>query len=223
MRGYFDEGPEESKPGRRDAELTLGGGTLLAIFFGLVLLCGLCFGLGYEVGRNGATAMVTLPAGTPAKTASVAPSAPAASSKPQAASAPATAAAENPAPQSQEPALPAVQLSVPSSAQPKAAPQPQPKAQPPAPAQSATHAPQTSASSASAAGSAPLMVQIAAVANPEDGDVLVAALRKHGYSVSARREGDNLIHVRIGPFTSRDEANRWRQKLLSDGYNAQVQ
>jgi DedD protein len=215
MRGYFDEGPEESKPERRDAELTLGGGTLLAIFFGLVLLCGLCFGLGYEVGRNGATAMVTLPAGTPAKTASAAPSAPAASSKPQAASA--QAPVVNAAPQTQEPVLPAAQTSALPSVQP------QPKAQPPAPAQSATHAQQTSAPSVSAASSAPLMVQIAAVANPEDGDVLVAALRKHGYSVSARREGDNLIHVRIGPFATREEANRWRQKLLSDGYNAQVQ
>jgi cell division septation protein DedD len=29
--------------------------------------------------------------------------------------------------------------------------------------------------------------------------------------------------VRIGPFTSRDEANRWANKLLGDGYNALVQ
>jgi len=71
---------------------------------------------------------------------------------------------------------------------------------------------------------AQLMVQIAAVANPEDAGVLVAALRKRGYSVIATREpADGLIHVRIGPFTSRDEANRWRDKLLSDGYNAVVQ
>jgi cell division septation protein DedD len=32
-----------------------------------------------------------------------------------------------------------------------------------------------------------------------------------------------LIHVRIGPFTNRDEASRWRQKLMNDGYNAMVQ
>ena len=68
------------------------------------------------------------------------------------------------------------------------------------------------------------MVQIAAVSHPEDSDVLVSALRKRGYAVTARREpADNLIHVRIGPFTSRDEANRWRQKLMNDGYNAIVQ
>jgi len=32
-----------------------------------------------------------------------------------------------------------------------------------------------------------------------------------------------LIHVRIGPFKTRDEADAWRQKLLNDGYNAIVQ
>jgi cell division septation protein DedD len=70
----------------------------------------------------------------------------------------------------------------------------------------------------------PLMVQIAAVAHAEDADMLVGALRKRGYTVTALREpADNLIHVRIGPFYSRDEANRWREKLLDDGYNAIIQ
>ncbi len=54
--------------------------------------------------------------------------------------------------------------------------------------------------------------------------MLVGALRKHGYAVSARRDpADSLIHVRIGPFSNRDEANRWRMKLLNDGYNAMIQ
>jgi cell division septation protein DedD len=70
----------------------------------------------------------------------------------------------------------------------------------------------------------PLLVQIAAVSHQEDADVLVSALRKRGYAVVARREAaDGLIHVHIGPFNSRDIANRWRQKLLGDGYNAVVQ
>jgi len=68
------------------------------------------------------------------------------------------------------------------------------------------------------------MVQIAAVSHPEDADVLVGALRKRGYAVSARRDpADGLLHVRMGPFKSHDEANRWKQKLLNDGYNAVVQ
>ena len=66
-----------------------------------------------------------------------------------------------------------------------------------------------------------LMVQIAAVSNPEDASVLTSALRKRGYTVTASREpSDGLIHVRIGPFNSRDEANRMCMKLLNDGYNA---
>jgi cell division septation protein DedD len=68
------------------------------------------------------------------------------------------------------------------------------------------------------------MVQIAAVSHQEDADVLVGALRKRGYAVNAHRDPmDKLIHVRIGPFNSRDEANRWRMKLLDDGYNAMIQ
>jgi cell division septation protein DedD len=65
------------------------------------------------------------------------------------------------------------------------------------------------------------MVQIAAVSRPEDGQALIAALRKHGYNVSARSEPqDKLLHVQVGPFATRAEANAMRQKLLSDGYNA---
>ena len=68
------------------------------------------------------------------------------------------------------------------------------------------------------------MVQIAAVSHPEDAEVLVNALRKRGYTVTASRDvGDSLIHVQIGPFVNRNDANAMRQKLLSDGYNAIVQ
>ena len=68
------------------------------------------------------------------------------------------------------------------------------------------------------------MVQIAAVSNQEDADVLTNALRKRGYAVSEKREPvDNLIHVRIGPFATPAEANSWKNRLLNDGYNAIVQ
>jgi cell division septation protein DedD len=68
------------------------------------------------------------------------------------------------------------------------------------------------------------MVQVAAVSHQEDADVLVGALRKRGYAVTARREpSDGLIHVRIGPFATHDEASRICARLLDDGYNAIVQ
>jgi cell division septation protein DedD len=68
---------------------------------------------------------------------------------------------------------------------------------------------------------APVVVQIAAISNAADAEVLIGALRKHGYSVTARHEeGDSLLHVQVGPFATRAEASAMRQKLLSDGYNA---
>jgi len=68
------------------------------------------------------------------------------------------------------------------------------------------------------------MVQIAAVAHPEDADVLTSALRRRGYAVVQRRvAGDNLIHVQVGPFVNRSDANAMAQRLLGDGYNAAVQ
>jgi cell division septation protein DedD len=68
------------------------------------------------------------------------------------------------------------------------------------------------------------MVQIATLAHQEDADVLVDALRRRGYAVAAKRDlADGMVHVRVGPFASRDVANQWKQKLLNDGYNAVVE
>jgi cell division septation protein DedD len=68
-----------------------------------------------------------------------------------------------------------------------------------------------------------LMVQVATLAHQEDADVLVEALKRRGYAVAAHRDTDGMVHVRVGPFDSRDVANQWRQKLMNDGYNAVVQ
>jgi cell division septation protein DedD len=65
------------------------------------------------------------------------------------------------------------------------------------------------------------MVQIAAVSDQADAQVLLSALHKRGYTVSLRHEpGDSLMHVQIGPFASKADASAMRQKLLNDGYNA---
>jgi cell division septation protein DedD len=69
-----------------------------------------------------------------------------------------------------------------------------------------------------------LMIQIAVVPRQEDADILINALNKHGYTATARRDpADNKLHVRIGPFSSSNDANAMCQKLLNDGYNAIVQ
>jgi cell division septation protein DedD len=217
MRGFFDDGELEPVQPKRDTELTLGFGTLMAIFFGLVLVCGLCFGLGYEVGRSNSGPTAILPPGTPAKPSLQSSAIPKPNAIPQSYSAPQA-----------QPGGAAASMVAQGFGSP-AGSDTYPAAQPPAnaaqvkpalPYASAQPAPQVAKP---ALPSGPLLVQIAAVANPEDGEVLVTALKKRGYAVNARREPtDNLIHVSIGPFGNRDEANRWRQKLLNDGYNAIV-
>lgn len=69
-----------------------------------------------------------------------------------------------------------------------------------------------------------IVVQIAAVSHSEDADVLMNALRRRGYAVTARRNlADNLIHVQVGPFANRNDAVATRNRLLNDGYNAIVE
>ena len=215
MRGFLlgddDTGQERE---RRDTELTLGSGTLLAIFFGLVLLCGLCFGMGYAVGRH--------------------------TSGPSSITAPRPATDQEPLQGSGSIPKPSAVAQVPVAPLPAQSLSEQGGAATEAPhvfgslgaaavatAQNAfgTHAPapaQQQAATAPAAQS--FMVQIASVQNPEDAAVLVNALTKRSYPVTASREpGDSFIHVRIGPFTSHSLADQWRTKLLNDGYNAVIQ
>jgi DedD protein len=53
----FDRNHDE----KQDAELTLGIGSLLGIFFGVVLVCGVFFGFGYSIGRHNPPAGASSP------------------------------------------------------------------------------------------------------------------------------------------------------------------
>lgn len=208
---------EELEPAAsNDTELTLGLGTVLGLGAGLLLLCVVCFALGYFVGHRSSSndsAALVLPDSAPAISAK-------SGSKPG-------AVRQLTTPQSSD-------TTTSTDAQPATATDGGSSGQP----SSTTSAQVRPAlqSSSSAQSDAPLhvqpatsevqgwMVQIAAVSRTEDADVLIGALKKRGYAVTARRElGDNLIHVQTGPFTSRNDANVMRQKLLNDGYNAIVQ
>jgi cell division septation protein DedD len=234
MRGVFDDEELEEPRPRRDTELTLGLGTLLFIFLGLVLICGLCFGLGYEVGRRG-----TQPAAA-SQQSSGAPQTPmqgnGSLAKPSATAQPAVAPAAPSIPPPGDTSQPgaagvpqsaaaASQAAAPPASNPAAAASGQPQVRPVlAPAANAPPAVSATSARPVLPPAVPLMVQIAAVSHVEDADVLVGALRKRGYAVSSRRDpADNLIHVRIGPFNDREDADRWRLKLLNDGYNAMIQ
>lgn len=222
MYGVFDERDFQPEGRRRDTELTLGPFMLLALLFGLVVLCGLCFGLGYSMGSHSskASAPVTQQpaATTPFQTAGLHPKPPANSqSAPQ-------RAVVNVEPEDSG-ASPAVQPGVPPT--PAASNTGQWVVKPALPAQN-TEARPLPAPAAMAirgqSGGAPLMVQIAAVSHQQDAQVLVGALRKRGFAATLHRDpGDGLIHVQIGPFATRGEAGAMRQRLLNEGYNAMVQ
>lgn len=225
MRGVFDDKEVERARSQRDTEFTLGSGMLFAIFLGLVLICGLCFGAGYSLGHHspGPTATAQpqpAPEQEPLQGNGGIPKPSAVAQAPEAPVQPPatdqTATATEPAPGAPAPAQPAEPPA--ETAQPQVRP-----------ALGPAEAPQATSAVAAQQAIHPamaqqLMVQVAAVSNPEDADVLVGALRKRGYPVVPRREpADNFIHVRVGPFATRQIADQWRNKLLSDGYNAVVQ
>jgi cell division septation protein DedD len=209
MRTLFDTEEEEEV---KASEITLSTASLLGIFFGLVLICGVFFGFGYSMGRGTgqgtqAHALDNIPANNPGdgnETASAAPPPAAAPAAPPSSTKaePPPAVKEDAAPEDDTPAKP----------EPPANPKPTASKSVPAylPPAGATPSP-----------SGKPMVQIAAVGRPEDAYVLVSALRQRGYSVVMRNEPqDKLIHIQVGPFADLAQAAAMRQKLLSDGYNA---
>ncbi len=218
---YREEEEEyEQTPQTADTELTISATTLLVLFFCLVLLCGVFFGLGYTLGRRDPGAGNALSPAANAASSPVSHGKPAATSEvtPQ----PTTSAAA---------ANQSVDAGQSSGASQTASSAPVPQAETPAmpasPAVTQSQPAQTKTTQATvavpAAAPAPIMVQVAAVSEQDTADLLVSALRKRGYSVGIRHEaGDNLLHVQVGPFTTRADANAMRQKLLSDGYNAIV-
>lgn len=254
MKGYFDD--EEAERGEpkeraRDTELTLTTGAQLGIVFCLLLLCGLCFGLGYWVGHRGSSTVAEKTATQPAvptpapdqeplqgsdtipkpsANAQVTPTQPPAGgdgTTPAPASSPNTAPKQPAAEQPEPPASPPVTKPV-APASPAPAPPKQPaQVRPTHPTETYEPQPERPVPAARPAFSgAPVeyTVQIAAVSHAEDANVLVNALRKRGYAAMAERSpSDGLIHVRIGPFATHEEANRMCTRLLESGYNAMVQ
>ncbi|HEX3986167.1 MAG TPA: SPOR domain-containing protein [Acidobacteriaceae bacterium] len=207
------------------AEITLGTRSLLGIFFGLVLVCSIFFGLGYSVGRGSAAKAAAAPSAdgsTLAANGSLA--------KPSAqltgAEAPGPDASSG-TPEESAPALePATtEAPAPAGAGSTAAATPAATVKPagfPSEVPGAANAPVVRPAVATVVASG-IMVQVAAISVPQDADILVDALKKRGYTAVIRNEAqDKLLHVQLGPFASRAEANAIRTKLLADGYNAVV-
>jgi DedD protein len=202
-----------------DTEIALGTRSLLGIFFGLVLICSIFFGLGYSVGRAGGSRASVQPPDVP-PTPDSHLSKPSATQgltpvdQPQTVSdedsgAPTTTTGNAPAPQ---PSGAQTQQSGSTAGTTAQNPAPSPITQPaPISAPAATALPAT------------FMVQVAAVRIQQDAQILVDALKKHGYAAVIRNEPqDQLLHIQLGPYNSRGDAMAMRAKLLADGYNAVI-
>jgi cell division septation protein DedD len=248
MNSLFEEDDRDET--KSDADLTLGIGSLLSIFFGVVLICGIFFGFGYSMGRRNARS-TALPAATvPAQAAATAPplpenelsGAPLKPAAPDDTSAPNISAASSDSADSTpaKASAPAKQAAPDNSAAKpsKTARVVEPAATDPSlsavpyahrpPLPTKPHA-GISAPLAQAPGDSPIipghpiMVQIAAVSRQEDAEVLAGALRKRGFNPTVHPgTSDKFFHVQVGPFTDKAQADAMKQHLLADGYNAIV-
>jgi DedD protein len=183
-----------------DTEITLGTGKMLVLFFGLVALCAVFFGMGYSLGKNSAK-----PIGD-GQAASGVPS----SIRPTA-----VKAAEPHAPSdltfykavgqkdpnaelTEKPDAPANPVAKSVPAEGDAPPDP----------------------TALVSGQNNYFVQVAAVSKQEDADALVDALKKKQYAAfAANAPGDKLFHVQVGPYSDIKDAESARGQLVKDGYN----
>ncbi len=67
------------------------------------------------------------------------------------------------------------------------------------------------------------MVEIMTLSHESDADAMVAALKRHGYDVAVNHTAaDQLLHLDVGPFANKEDAETMRQRLLLDGYNATI-
>ena len=223
-RGYPRD-PDRSGPGRgADREISLGAPAILGIFFALALVCAGFFGFGYTMGRKSAQAANADTAAANADTSSNGSAKPAAGSLASQPEAPAAQPATDSA------ATTAVVQTEPASGSPSTQPVPSKNAATAADGMIVGDKPSTSVAQPTTNNLQPatsptgtIMVQIAAVSSQDVADILLASLQKKGYSVSVRHEPqDKLLHVQIGPFATRKDAEAMQQRVLADGFNAIV-
>jgi DedD protein len=219
---------DEELDATHDREISLGATTLLGIFLLLAVVCAVFFGFGYTMGRRSAAALVSASTSSEPvlKTTSTAKPAPGSVTSSKPSSDPDTsnsgdstatdlqlphpnhtsAAAEQEQTVQQQKPQPAAKVAAYSSQQ-----------QPP-PVIATPHS-----SVAPIPAGSPVIVQVAAVSHQEDADTLLGALKRRGYDVAIRHEPqDKLLHIQLGPYSTRKEADTMRQRLLADGYNAIV-
>ncbi|MDR3749715.1 MAG: SPOR domain-containing protein [Acidobacteriota bacterium] len=227
-----------------DTEITLGPGKLLGLFFLLAVICGVFFAIGYSLGRS--TARDQALNDQPGQVLAAAPPATApsdAADKPSAgvvvkSESSATPAEQTPAsnPQSNLTFYKAVQQN--SSDAKSAAKGPvtaatdkEPEIKTaaatlpptvPAPTETAPHTAGAANHGNNVTGPGTFVVQIAAVTREDDAVALAGALRKKNYNVFVVNNPvtkDKFYHVQVGPFSTMQEADAMKAKLVAEGYN----
>ena len=176
-----------------DTEITLGTGKMLALFFGLVILCATFFGMGYSAGRTAAKSTADLlPSPSTSSRGRVSPSSNNTSAPTSTGTTPKPADAQQASPDGSTGASPASAPSTSDQAVPVPPPQP---------------------------GSS-YFVQVAAVSKQEDAQALIESLKGRQYEAFIAEAGsDKLFHVQVGPFADVKEAESMRARLVNDGYN----
>lgn|SRR5581483_1366300 len=182
----------------QDTEITLGTGKMLVLFFGLVALCAVFFGMGFTLGKTSVK---------PVAAADQVPTVPASAGSRPAGIKPASASAD----------LTFYKAVEQKESDTATAPAPEP-APAPAPSVETETKPAEPVAAPAASG---YFVQVAAVTKQEDAHALVEALKKKQYSAfsSNSSTSDKLFHVQVGPFADIKDAEATRAKLVSDGYN----
>ena len=201
---------------QQDTEITLGTGRMLAIFFGLVLVCAFFFAIGFSLGRK--TAMAgggsTLGSAAASPTAVVRPSAVKADAHPAAAQSGNFSFYKSVGEKNADAALAPADANATASA--AAGASTAGTGATPAEAQKGT----TDAATPAPA-TAGYFVQVAAVSRKEDADALVEALKKKQYPAFSANtnSADKFYHVQVGPYADIKEAEAMRARLIGDGYN----
>jgi len=232
-----------------ERDLTIGPGKLLGLFFMLVTICGVFFGIGYSLGKTSSreqalndksplSASLSAPAvGDPS--AAKPSAAVTGKSEPE----PGSSAAQEKAPTGPDLTFfnavkrtdgnqpPATGEGKPSEG--KAEPQEPPVAEaskPPAPAAASQtgggdSGPAAKPEAGVVATTPPngaLVVQVAAVTREEDAAALAGALRKKSYNVFVVNNPavhDKYYHVQIGPFGTLQSAEEMKARLAGEGFN----
>ena len=184
----------------QDTEITLGTGKMLTLFFGLVVLCAVFFGMGFSLGRSSVKPPSSDLSGVSAPNSAVRPSA----------VKPTSAAPSNLTFYKEVERKDSDSSATPSDTEANSPETPAVAPESKAPVPSSVALP-------SANG---YFVQVAAVSKQEDAQALVDALKKKQYpAFSANGSADKLFHVQVGPYSDIKDAEGMRAKLVSDGYN----